>query len=84
MFRCGDGCNSRFRKWPQNYHAGSLGSFCAIRTASPVFGGIDKFQTDPHWSDLILFHEYFDGDTGSGVGASHQSGWTALVGKQIQ
>ena len=50
----------------------------------PVFGGIEKFQTDPHWRDLILFHEYFHGDTGSGVGANHQTGWTGLVAKLIQ
>ncbi len=50
----------------------------------PVFGEIEKFQTDPNWSDLILFHEYFHGDTGSGVGASHQTGWTGLVAKLIQ
>ena len=50
----------------------------------PVFGGIEKFQTDPNWSDLILFHEYFHGDTGSGVGANHQTGWTGLVAKLIQ
>ena len=50
----------------------------------PVFGGIGKFQTDPNWSDLILFHEYFHGDTGSGVGANHQTGWTGLVAKLIQ
>jgi hypothetical protein len=45
----------------------------------PVFGGIDKFQNDPHWRDLILFHEYFHGDNGAGLGASHQTGWTGLV-----
>jgi hypothetical protein len=50
----------------------------------PVFGGIDTFQTDPHWRDLILFHEYFHGDNGAGVGASHQTGWTALVAKLLQ
>jgi hypothetical protein len=50
----------------------------------PVFGANEKFQTDPHWSDLVLFHEYFHGDTGSGVGASHQTGWTGLVAKLIQ
>ena len=42
------------------------------------------FQTDPHWRDQILFHEYFNGDTGEGLGASHQTGWTALVAKMIQ
>ena len=50
----------------------------------PVFGDIEKFQTDPKWNDLILFHEYFHGDTGSGVGANHQTGWTGLVAKLIQ
>jgi hypothetical protein len=45
----------------------------------PVFGPIERFQADPHWRDLILFHEYFHGDTGQGLGASHQTGWTALV-----
>jgi hypothetical protein len=50
----------------------------------PVFGGVEKFQTDPHWRDLVLFHEYFNGDTGSGLGASHQTGWTALVAKLLQ
>jgi hypothetical protein len=50
----------------------------------PVFGGIEKFQTDPNWNDLILYHEYFHGDNGSGVGANHQTGWTGLVAKLIQ
>ena len=49
-----------------------------------VFGGIEKFQTDPYWKDLILFHEYFHGDNGAGIGASHQTGWTGLVAKLIQ
>jgi hypothetical protein len=50
----------------------------------PVFGNLDKFQTDPHWRDLLLFHEYFHGDSGSGVGASHQTGWTGVVTKLMQ
>jgi hypothetical protein len=50
----------------------------------PVFGDIEKFQTDPNWRDLIPFHEYFHGDNGSGVGASHQTGWTGLVAKLLQ
>ena len=50
----------------------------------PVFGGTEKFQTDPYWQDLIPFHEYFHGDNGAGIGASHQTGWTALVAKLIQ
>jgi hypothetical protein len=50
----------------------------------PVFGENDRFQTDSNWNDLILFHEYFHGDTGAGVGANHQTGWTGLVAKLIQ
>ena len=50
----------------------------------PVHGGAEKFQTDPHWRDLILFYEYFHGDTGVGLGASHQTGWTGLVAKLLQ
>jgi Glycosyl hydrolase family 63 C-terminal domain len=50
----------------------------------PVYGGAEKFQNDPHWRDLILFYEYFHGDNGAGVGASHQTGWTGLVGRLIQ
>ncbi|HET9077325.1 MAG TPA: hypothetical protein VFN68_10350, partial [Acidimicrobiales bacterium] len=45
----------------------------------PVFGGYEKMQSDPEWRDLLLFHEYFHGDTGAGLGASHQTGWTGLV-----
>jgi hypothetical protein len=50
----------------------------------PVYGGIEKFQTDPHWRDHLLFHEYFHGDNGAGLGASHQTGWTGLVASAIQ
>jgi hypothetical protein len=50
----------------------------------PVFGGQALFQTDPLWRDLIPFHEYFHGDNGAGIGASHQTGWTALVAKLLQ
>jgi len=50
----------------------------------PVFGGTEKFQSDDHWRDLIPFHEYFHGDNGAGIGASHQTGWTALIAKLIQ
>ena len=49
----------------------------------PVYGGIEKFQNDPHWKDYILFHEYFHGDNGAGLGASAQTGWTSLVAKLI-
>lgn len=50
----------------------------------PVYGGADLFQSDPHWRDLLLFYEYFHGDNGAGIGASHQTGWTGLVAKLIQ
>jgi hypothetical protein len=51
----------------------------------PVYGASERFQTDPHWRDLILFHEYFHGDTGQGLGASHhQTGWTAVVAKLLE
>jgi Glycosyl hydrolase family 63 C-terminal domain len=50
----------------------------------PVYGSTETFQQDPHWRDLILFHEYFNGDDGSAVGASHQTGWTGLVAKLLQ
>ena len=49
-----------------------------------VFGENELFQTDPHWRNLLLFHEYFHGDNGAGLGASHQTGWTGLVAKLIQ
>jgi hypothetical protein len=49
----------------------------------PVNGFREKFQSDPHWRDLIMFHEYFHGDTGEGLGASHQTGWTGVVAKLI-
>ena len=50
----------------------------AVSTAPTIF------QTDPHWRDLVLFYEYFHGDTGAGLGASHQTGWTGLVAKLLQ
>jgi hypothetical protein len=47
----------------------------------PVYGGTRKFQEDPHWRDLVLFYEYFHGDNGAGLGASHQTGWTGVVAR---
>ena len=49
----------------------------------PVYGGTEKFQDDPHWRDCILFYEYFHGDNGAGLGASHQTGWTGLIARFI-
>ena len=50
----------------------------------PVFGGAPKFQNDPYWRDHMLFYEYFHGDNGAGIGASHQTGWTGLVAPLIE
>jgi hypothetical protein len=49
----------------------------------PVYGGAKKFQEDPHWKDHILFYEYFNGDNGSGLGASHQTGWTGVIARSL-
>jgi len=62
-----------------------IGTFVRERSRRrPVFGGTEKFQTDPHWRDNILFYEYFHGDNGAGVGASHQTGWTGCIARIIQ
>ena len=49
----------------------------------PVYGGTRKFQDDPHWKDYILFYEYFHGDNGAGLGASHQTGWTGIIARML-
>jgi hypothetical protein len=54
------------------------------RGRRPVYGRTEKFQTDLHWRDHLLFYEYFHGDDGAGLGASHQTGWTGLIAKLIQ
>jgi hypothetical protein len=57
-----------------------------LRDASgrrPVYGGTKKFQEDPHWKDYILFYEYFHGDNGAGLGASHQTGWTGVIARSL-
>jgi hypothetical protein len=57
-----------------------------LRDASgkrPVYGGTKKFQDDPHWKDYILFYEYFQGDNGAGLGASHQTGWTGIIARSM-
>ena len=53
------------------------------RGRRPLYAHLRKFQEDPHWRDYLLFHEYFHGDTGEGLGASHQTGWTGLVATLI-
>ena len=63
----------------------SRASLCATtRDGVAVFGNYEIMQTDPHWRDNLLFHEYFHGDNGSGRGASHQTGWTGLIAKVLQ
>jgi hypothetical protein len=54
------------------------------RDRRPVYGGAETFQSDPHWRDHLLFYEYFHGDNGAGLGASHQTGWTGLVATGLQ
>jgi hypothetical protein len=49
-----------------------------------VYGGTEKFQTDPQWKDYLLFFEYFHGNNGAGLGASHQTGWTGVIAKLIE
>lgn len=61
-----------------------IGIFAEANGRRPVFGDCQLFQNDPYWRDLIPFHEYFHGETGKGLGASHQTGWTALVAKLIE
>ena len=71
-----------------------LGSGDAIATCTgfsgdgqdrrPAYGDSAKFQEDPHWRDYFLFFEYFNGDNGVGIGASHQTGWTGLIAKLLQ
>jgi hypothetical protein len=52
--------------------------------ARPAFGAVQAFKDDPHWRELLQFHEYFHGDSGAGIGASHQTGWTGCVARIIQ
>ena len=61
-----------------------IGLFVAHQARRPALGFMSRVKDDPHWCDLLQFHEYFDGDTGAGLGASHQTGWTGLVAKLIQ
>jgi hypothetical protein len=56
----------------------------AKHPAVAVYGGTEKFQSDEHWRDYVQFYEYFHGDNGAGLGASHQTGWTGLVAKLLQ
>ncbi len=69
----------------RNWASACAASSCAARTASGRrYGPAPKFRDDPHWRDLVLFYEYFHGDNGAGLGASHQTGWTGCVARIIQ
>jgi len=84
---CPTGSGTMMTLWDVSTELSRRLSRIFLRDASgsrPVYGGLDRIQRDPHWRDLILFHEYFHGDTGAGLGASHQTGWTALVAKLLQ
>jgi hypothetical protein len=58
--------------------------FLRCKGGRPVFGGNALFENDPNWRDLLLFSEYFHGENGAGLGASHHTGWTALVAKLLE
>ena len=64
----------------------TLSSYYAkdARGRRPCHGDVAKYSSDPHWRDLVLFHEYFHGETGRGLGASHQTGWTALAARLLE
>ena len=76
--------------WPQSHSRCSLLSWLTQiflgdeSGRRPIYGGTTKFQSDPYWKDYILFYEYFHGDNGAGLGASHQTGWTGVVAKLIE
>jgi hypothetical protein len=79
-----DGTETTFTELARSIADRLIGIFTRNRHGErPVFGTCTKFQTDPHWKDYILFYEYFHGENGSGLGASHQTGWTSLVATLI-
>ena len=67
--------------WAGGYH---LYSFAIKKAEGRSMGDNEQLQTDPHFKNYVLFHEYFHGDTGRGLGASHQTGWTGLIAKLLQ
>ena len=73
-----------FRSWPRDRCPADEDLPRDESGRRPVYGGTEKFQTDPHWKDHILFYEYFHGDNGAGLGASHQTGWTGLVADLLE
>ncbi len=87
MVECPTGSGHMMNLWQVSVEISKRLSHIFLRGADgrrPVFGDTERFQTDPHWRDAVPFHEYFHGDTGEGLGASHQTGWTGLVAKLLQ
>ena len=87
LVECPTGSGKKMTLWEVSLELGRRLSGIFLRGADgrrPVYGNDERFQNDPHWRDLVLFYEYFHGDTSQGLGASHQTGWTALVAKLIQ
>jgi len=84
---CPTGSNNMMNLWEVSQEISSRLTSIFLKDGEqkrPLYGGIEAFQNDPNWQDLILFHEYFHGDNGAGIGANHQTGWTGLVAKLIQ
>ncbi len=84
---CPTGSGNMMNLWEVSQELSRRLSHIFLRDADgrrPVFGNYEKFQTDPHFRDHVLFYEYFHGDNGSGLGASHQTGWTGVVAKMLQ
>ncbi|MGB7203386.1 MAG: hypothetical protein WBD16_14155 [Pyrinomonadaceae bacterium] len=84
---CPTGSGTMMNLWQVSQELSRRMSHIFLRNGEgrrPVFGDSEKYQTDPHFRDHLLFYEYFHGDNGSGVGASHQTGWTGLVAKLLQ
>jgi hypothetical protein len=84
---CPTGSGQQMSLWDVGAEISRSLTHIFLRDASgrrPLYGSLEKFQNDPWWRDLILFHEYFHGDNGAGLGASHQTGWTGLVAKLLE
>jgi hypothetical protein len=86
LVECPTGSGNRITLWQIAHELSRRLSAIFLRDSNgrrPVFGGTEKMQVDPHWRDNLFFYEYFHGDNGAGIGASHQTGWTALVAKLL-
>ena len=79
----GSGTQRTLAQVADDLEARLVAIFLDVDGRRPVFGGYELFQTDPRWHDQLWFHEYFHGDTGAGLGASHQTGWTGYVAELL-